>query len=158
MAKPIPDGYHTLTPGFCVRGAAQAIDFYERAFGAKERMRLMKPDGKTVAHAELQIGDSVFMLGEEDAAMGARSAQTLGGSPVNFYIYVEDVDSAVKRALAAGAKSLMPVSDMFWGDRIGGVEDPYGQKWTLATHKEDVAPREMAKRAQAFYAQMGGPR
>ena len=156
MAKPIPDGYHTITPGFCVRGAAQAIDFYSRAFGAKERMRLMKPDGKTVAHAELQIGDSVFMLGEEDAAMGARSAQTLGGSPVNFYIYVEDVDSAVKRALEAGAKSVMPVSDMFWGDRIGGVEDPFGQKWTLATHKEDLTPAEMEKRGQAFYSQMAG--
>lgn len=156
MAKPIPDGYHTLTPGFCVRGALQAIEFYTKAFGAKERMRLMKPDGKTLAHAEMEIGDSVFMLGEEDAAMGARSAQTLGGSPVNFYIYVEDVDSAVNRALAVGAKSVMPVSDMFWGDRIGGVEDPFGQKWTLATHTEDVAPAEMGKRAQAFYAQMAG--
>jgi PhnB protein len=154
MAKAIPEGYHTLTPGFCVRGAAQAIDFYNRAFGAKERMRLMKPDGKTVAHAELQIGDSLFMIGEEDAAMGARSAQTLGGSPVNFYIYVEDVDAAVKRAVTAGAKSVMPVSDMFWGDRIGAVEDPFGQKWTLATHKEDLTPAEMEKRGQAFYAQM----
>ena len=96
------------------------------------------------------------MLGEEDAAMGARSAQTLGGSPVNFYIYVEDVDSAVKRALAAGAKSVMPVSDMFWGDRIGAVEDPFGQKWTLATHKEDLTQAEMEKRGQAFYAQMAG--
>jgi PhnB protein len=156
MAKPIPDGYHTLTPGFCVRGAAQAIDFYTRAFGAKERMRLMKPDGKTLAHAELQIGDSLFMLGEEDAAMGARSAQTLGGSPVNFYVYVDDVDSAVKRALGAGAKPIMPVTDMFWGDRIGPVEDPFGQKWTLATHTEDVKPEEMGKRAQAFYSQMAG--
>ncbi len=154
--KAIPAGYHTLTPGFCVRGAAQAIDFYKRAFGAKERMRLMKPDGTTLAHAELMIGDSRFMLGEEDAAMGAQSAQSLGGSPVNFYIYVGNVDAAVERALAAGGKPLMPVSDMFWGDRIGGVTDPYGQKWTLATHKENVAPREMAKRAQAFYAQAVG--
>ena len=154
--KAIPAGYHTLTPGFCVRGAAQAIDFYKRAFGAKERMRLMKPDGTTLAHAELMIGDSRFMLGEEDAAMGAQSAQSLGGSPVNFYIYVGNVDAAVARALAAGGKPLMPVSDMFWGDRIGGVTDPYGQKWTLATHKENVAPREMAKRAQAFYAQAVG--
>jgi len=154
--KAIPAGYHTLTPGFCVRGAAQAIDFYKRAFGAKERMRLMKPDGTTLAHAELMIGDSRFMLGEEDAAMGAQSAQSLGGSPVNFYIYVGNVDAAVERALAAGGKPLMPVSDMFWGDRIGGVTDPYGQKWTLATHKENVAPREMAKRAQAFYTQAVG--
>ena len=156
MAKPIPDGYHTLTPGFCVRGAAQAIDFYQRAFGAKERMRLMKPDGKTVAHAEMEIGDSLFMLGEEDLAMGSRSAQTLGGSPVNFYIYVEDVESAVKRALTVGAKSVMPISDMFWGDRVGGVEDPFGQKWTLATHTKDLTPEEMKKGAQAFYAQMAG--
>jgi len=154
--RAIPKGYHTLTTGFCVRGAVQAIDFYKRAFGATERLRLMKPDGTTVAHAELAIGDSLFMLGEEDAAMGSRSAQTLGGTPVNLYLYVAGVDAAVARAIAAGAKPIMPVTDMFWGDRIGSVEDPYGQKWTLATHTEDVAPREMAKRAQAFYAKMAG--
>jgi len=153
--KTIPTGYHTLTPGFCVRGAVEAIAFYKQAFGAKERMRLMKPDG-TVGHAELLIGDSAFMLGEEDPAMGAQSAQTLGGSPVNFYIYVPNVDAAVERARAAGAKPLMPVTDMFWGDRIGGVTDPYGQKWTLATHKEDVPPREMAKRSEAFFRQGSG--
>jgi len=154
--RPIPKGYHTVTPGFCVRGAVQAIDFYKRAFGAKERMRLMKPDGTTLAHAELAIGDSLFMLGEEDLGMGSRSAQSLGGTPVNFYLYVTAVDAAVARALSAGAKPLMPVTDMFWGDRIGAVEDPFGQKWTLATHKEDVAPREMAERARAFYAQAPG--
>ena len=152
----IPKGYHTLTTGFCVRGAVQAIDFYKRAFGAKERIRLMKPDGTTLAHAELKVGDSLFMLGEEDPAMGARSAQTLGGTPVNLYLYVAGVDAAVAKAIAAGAKSIMPVTDMFWGDRIGSVEDPYGQKWTLATHTEDVAPREMQKRAEAFYAKMAG--
>ena len=151
-----PAGYHTLTPGFCVRGTLEALDFYKKAFGATERMRLMKPGGTTLAHAELKIGDSLFMLGEEDLAMGAKSAQTLGGSPVNFYIYVKAVDAAVEKALAAGAKTVMPVTDMFWGDRIGGVEDPYGQKWTLATHKEDVKPREMQKRAEAFYAQAAG--
>jgi PhnB protein len=117
---------------------------------------MMKADGTTLGHAELEIGDSVFMLGEEDPAMGSRSAQTLGGTPVNLYVYVKEVDAAVQRALTAGAKPLMPVTDMFWGDRIGGVEDPYGHKWTLATHKEDVAPREMAKRAQAFFAQAAG--
>ena len=180
----MPKGYQTLTPGFCVRGAVQAIDFYKRAFGATERMRLMKPDGTTLAHAELQVGGSRFMLGEEDPGMGGPSAQTLGGTPVNFYLYVKDVDAAVARAQAAGAveftidagkvntreegwkdlkivkiaKPIMLISDMFWGDRIGGVEDPYGQKWTLATHKEDVAPREMAKRAEAFYARMAGTR
>jgi PhnB protein len=154
----MPKGYQTLTAGFCVRGAVQAIDFYKRALGATERMRLIKPDGTTLSHAELKIGDSMFMLGDEDPATGGPSAQTLGGTSVNFYLYVKDVDAAVARALAAGAKAVMPISDMFWGDRIGGVEDPYGQKWTLATHKEDVAPREMAKRAQAFYAQMGGSR
>ena len=138
-----------------MRGAVEAIAFYKQAFGAKERMRLMKPDG-TVGHAELLIGDSAFMLGEEDPAMGAQSAQTLGGSPVNFYIYVPNVDAAVERARAAGAKPLMPVTDMFWGDRIGGVTDPYGQKWTLATHKEDVPPREMAKRSEAFFRQGSG--
>ena len=154
----VPDGFHTLTTGLCVRGAVEAIDFYKRAFGAKERMRLMKPDGITVAHAELKIGDSLFMLGEEDPAMGARSAQSMGGTPVNLYLYVTGVDAAVARAVAAGAKPLMPVTDMFWGDRIGSVEDPYGQKWTLATHTEDVASREMQKRAEAFYAKMAGAR
>ena len=153
---PIPPGYSSVTPYLIVRGAAKAIDFYKRAFGARERMRLMKPDGTTLAHAELRIGDSLFMLGEEDPAMGARSAQTIGGSPVNFYLYVPNVDAAIQRTLTAGAKAVMPVTDMFWGDRIGGVEDPYGQKWTLATHKADVAPREMRKRAQAFYAQAAG--
>ena len=151
-----PAGYHTLTPGFCVRGALEALAFYKKAFGATERMRLMKPGGTTLAHAELKIGDSLFMLGEEEPAMGAKSAQTLGGSSVNFYIYVKAVDAAVEKAVAAGAKPVMPVTDMFWGDRIGGVEDPYGQKWTLATHKENVAPREMQKRAEAFYAQAAG--
>jgi PhnB protein len=151
-----PVGYHTLTPGFCVRGALEALDFYKKAFGATERMRMTKPDGTTLAHAELKIGDSLFMLGEEDPAMGAKSAQTLGGSSVNFYIYVKAVDAAVEKALAAGAKTVMPVTDMFWGDRIGGVEDPYGQKWTLATHKENVSPREMQKRAEAFYARSAG--
>jgi PhnB protein len=154
----IPKGYRTLTTGFVVQGAAQAIDFYKRAFGARERMRLMTPDGATVAHAELEVGDSCFMLGEENAAMGGKSAQTLGGTPVNLYLYVKGVDAAVERAIAAGAKPLMPVTNMFWGDRIGSVEDPYGQKWTLATHTEDVPPREMGKRAQAFYAQMSGSR
>jgi PhnB protein len=154
----MPKGYQTLTAGFCVRGAVEAIDFYKRALGATERMRLMKPDGATLAHAELKIGDSMFMLGEEDPAMGGKSAQTLGGTPVNFYLYVRDVGAAVARAVAAGAKPVMPISDMFWGDRIGAVEDPYGQKWTLATHTEDIAPREMGKRAQAFYAQMSGAR
>ncbi len=153
--KAIPTGYHTLTPGFCVRGALDAMSFYKAAFGAKERMRLLRPDG-TLGHAEMVIGDSAFMLGEEDPAMGAQSAKTLGGSPVNFYIYVPNVDAAVQRAVAAGAKPVMPVSDMFWGDRIGGVTDPYGQKWTLATHKEDVQPREMAKRSEAFFRQAGG--
>ncbi len=154
MAKPIPDGYHSLTPGLCVRGAAAAIEFYKRALGATERMRMMTPDGTSVAHAELEIGDSLFMLGEENLAMGARSAETIGGSSVNLYLYVDDVDAAVKRALGAGAKSVAPATDMFWGDRVGVIEDPYGQKWTLATHREDVKPEEMEERAQAFYSQM----
>jgi len=152
----IPAGYHTLTPGFCVRGAVEAMEFYKRALGAREHLRLMKPDGKTLAHAELVLGTSKFMLGEEDPAMGATSAQTLGGSPVNFYVYVANVDAAVQRAIDAGAKALSPVTNMFWGDRIGAIMDPYGQKWTLATHKEDVPQREMAKRAEAFYAQAAG--
>jgi PhnB protein len=156
MVRWRPEGYPTLTPGFCVRGAAQAIDFYTRAFGARERMRLLAPDGATVAHAELTVGDALVMLGEEDPGRGDRSAKTLGGSAVNFYVYVEDVDAAFARAIAAGATSVQPVADMFWGDRVGTLEDPFGQRWTLATHTEDVTPEEIGRRVRAMTAGAGG--
>jgi PhnB protein len=148
MAKPIPDGYHSITPYLIVSGAAQALDFYARAFGAKERMRLSSPDGK-VGHAEIEIGDSVVMLADEFPQMGARSPQSIGGSPVGICLYVTDVDAVFKQALAAGAKEVRPVQDQFYGDRSGTLLDPFGHQWTIATHIEDVPPEEIGRRFAA---------
>lgn len=153
MAKPIPEGYRTLTPMLSIRGAAQAIDFYKRAFGAAERLRMPTPDGK-VAHAELQFGDSLIMLGEEDPSRGCQSPASLKGTPVTFYLYLPDVDAAFNRATGAGCTVRMPVADMFWGDRYGEVEDSFGFRWGLATHTEDLTPEEIAKRGQAAMAAM----
>jgi uncharacterized glyoxalase superfamily protein PhnB len=157
MAKPIPDGYHTVTPYLTVKGAAQAIDFYTRALGAKEVERMTGPDGKSIMHAEIRIGDSVVMLSDEFPQMGARSPQTLGGTTGSIFLYVTDVDTAFKRALDAGAKALMPPTDMFWGDRFGKFADPFGHEWGMATHKEDLSPEEIRKRGQAAMAAMGKP-
>lgn len=148
--KAIPDGYHTITPYLSVRGGAEAIDFYKRAFGATEVMRLDQPDGR-VGHAELQIGDSRFMLADECPEMEFRSPHTYGGTPVGLHVYVEDVDAVVERALAAGAKLLRPVQDQFYGDRSGSVADPYGHVWHVATHKEDLSLEEVRKRAAALH-------
>jgi len=147
-AQPIPAGYHTVTPYLVCRGAAGAIDFYKRAFGAKEKVRMPGPGG-TVAHAEIQIGDSRVMLGEETPEMGAKSPEMLGGSPVGVFLYVKNVDAFTNKAIGAGATVLMPVQDMFWGDRYGKLKDPFGHEWSVATHKEDLTAREMAKRVQA---------
>jgi uncharacterized glyoxalase superfamily protein PhnB len=147
-APPIPAGYHTVTPYLVCRGAAGAIDFYKRAFGAKEKMRMPGPDGK-VAHAEIQIGDSRVMLGEEMPEMGAKSPEMLGGSAVGVFLYVRNVDAFTNKAIGAGATVLMPVQDMFWGDRYGKLKDPFGHEWSVATHKEDLTAKQMAKRAQA---------
>ena len=152
--KPIPEGYHTLTPMLTVQNADAAIDFYKKAFAAEERFRMPTPDGKGVAHAELKIGDSVFMLGDEMPEQGCRSPVSVGGTPVSFYVYVEDVDAAFKTAVDAGAKVKMPVEDMFWGDRIGEVIDPSGHVWTLATHVEDLSEEEIRKRGQEFFSKM----
>jgi PhnB protein len=146
--KPIPDGYHTATPYLIVRGAAGAIEFYKKAFGATELMRMAQPDGK-IGHAEIKIGDSPIMLADESPEMGARSPQTLGGSPVSILLYVEDVDAIFSQAVGAGAKVQRPVADQFYGDRTGGLEDPFGHVWYVATHTEDVSPDEMRKRAAA---------
>jgi PhnB protein len=151
--KPIPDGYHVVTPYLIVKGAAGAIDFYKQIFGATERMRMAGPDGH-VGHAELEIGDSCVMLADETPSMGALAPQTIGGSPVRLLIYVEDVDAVVAAATAAGAKLVRPVADQFYGDRAGGFEDPFGHYWHVATHKEDVSPEEMQRRAAAFAAKM----
>src|SRR5450432_349326 len=152
-AKPIPEGFHSVTPYLTVNDAARAIDFYKRAFGATERYRMDGPGGK-IAHAEIKIGDSIVMLGDESMAAGTLSPQSFGGTPFGLFIYVEDVDSAFTRAVSAGAKVDMPIADMFWGDRYGQLTDPFGHSWSLATHIEDVAPAEMARRGQEAMAKM----
>jgi PhnB protein len=148
-AKPIPDGYHRLTPYLIVDGAAKALEFYTRVFGASERMRMPGPGGR-LGHAEISIGDSVIMLADEHPEMGARGPRALGGSPVSLVLYVEDVDATVKTAVAAGARVLRPVEDKFYGDRSGTIEDPFGHHWHVSTHQEDVPPEEMARRAAAM--------
>ena len=149
--KPIPEGYHTATPYLVFEDAATAIEFYKNAFGAEELLRLASPDGK-IGHAEIKIGDSPIMLADEFPEMGYRSPRAFGGSPVSILLYVEDVDAVFNQAVAAGAKSLRPVRDEFYGDRSGNLEDPFGHKWTIATHKEDVSPREIERRYVAVMA------
>jgi PhnB protein len=152
-SQPIPHEFHTVTPSLTVRGAAQAIDFYKKALGAEERMRMASPDGK-IMHAELKIGDSIIFLNDESPEMGCRSPQTLGGTAGSLYLYVKDVDRAFEQAIDAGGKSTMPVSDMFWGDRFGSFVDPFGHTWGLSTHVEDLSEPQIEERAKAFYAQM----
>jgi PhnB protein len=148
MTKPIPDGYRTATPYLIVKGAAEAIEFYKRAFGATEMLRMADPQGK-VGHAEIKIGDSVIMLADEHPAMGYRGPRSIGGSSVSILLYIEDVDTVFERAVKAGAKAQRPVMNQFYGDRSGTLEDPFGHIWTVATHVEDVAPEEMKRRAEA---------
>jgi PhnB protein len=146
--KAIPDGYHNVTPYLIVNDAAAAIEFYKKAFGATELMRMPKPNGK-IGHAEIRIGDSPIMLADEAPEMDARSPRTFGGSPVSIFLYVDDVDTTFARAVDGGAKVQRPLADQFYGDRTGGVEDPFGHVWYIATHVEDVSPEEMKKRAAA---------
>jgi PhnB protein len=145
--RPVPEGYHTVTPYLCVNGAAQALDFYKKAFGAVEVMRMPQPDGR-IGHADIRIGDSHVMLADEFQEMGHKSPKTLGGTPVQLALYVEDVDGFVDRAVKAGAKLIRPVEDQFYGDRAGAVEDPFGHSWHISTHVEDVSPDEMDRRAK----------
>ena len=157
MAKatnPIPQGYHTVTPSLTCRDAAKAIDFYKKAFGAQELMRMPSPDGK-ISHAEIKIGDSVVLINDEFPGRTAAPAPTAAPSN-SLFLYVEDVDTVFNQAVTAGAKSTMPLQDMFWGDRFGNLLDPFGHHWGLATHIEDVAPEEIGRRAQAFYAKAAG--
>ena len=142
----MPPGYHNITPYLVCRDASKAIEFYKKALGAKERFRMPGPGG-TVAHAELEIGDSLFMLGEESPQQGALAPPTIGGTATGIFIYTEDVDKAFARAIAAGATSEQPPTDMFWGDRYGKFRDPFGHRWSMATHVEDVSPKEMARRS-----------
>jgi uncharacterized glyoxalase superfamily protein PhnB len=155
-AKPIPEGHHTLTPHIVVRGAAQAIEFYKKAFGAVEIRRAPMPDGKTLMHADLKIGDSHLLLADEMPGMGGCHApREPGAVSCTLHLFVEDVDSVFERAVAAGAKVTMPLADQFWGDRYGQLTDPFGHRWSVATHKEDLTPAEMKKRQEALFAQMG---
>jgi PhnB protein len=152
--KSIPDGYHSVTPYLIVKGAAGAIDFYKRVFGATELMRMPDPNDGRIGHAEIMIGDSHIMLADEYPEMGHRSPQTLGGAGVSLMIYLDDVDEVFKRAIAAGAKEMQPLKNQFYGDRSGTVQDPYGHVWTIATHVEDVPPEEMERRAKEAMQQM----
>lgn len=147
QAKPIPQGYHTVTPYLTLNDAARALEFYKRAFGAREMMRMEGPGGK-IGHAEIKIGDSMIMLADEMPGTSSRSPQSLGGCTGGVFLYVEDADGLFNQAVSAGAQVEAPLSDMFWGDRYGRLRDPFGHSWSVATHKEDVAPVEMSKRMQ----------
>jgi PhnB protein len=151
--KPIPDGCHTATPYLIIKNAGAALDFYQRAFGAMELMRLVAPTGE-IGHAEIKIGDSVLMLADEMPGMGFRSPSSLGGTPVSLLLYVENVDQRFKQAVHAGATVVRPLQDQFYGDRSGTLEDPFGHVWTLATHIEDLSPEEISRRAEAFMKQL----
>jgi PhnB protein len=152
--KPIPEGYHTATPYLAVDDAAEALEYYKKAFGAKERGRMEAPDGK-IGHAEIQIGDSLVMLSDPFPQAATRTPKELGGTTGSVFLYVEDVDAFVQKAVDAGATVTMEVADQFWGDRFGTITDPFGHTWSVATHIEDVPPEEMAERAKAAMAAMG---
>jgi PhnB protein len=150
--KPIPEGFHTATPVLVVDDGVRALEFYVKGLGAQERMRSAGPGGK-IQHAEFVLGDSIFMLSDEMPDMGSHSPKALGGSTGGIFLYVPDTDAVYHRAIAAGATSLSPPTDMFWGDRHARIRDPFGHEWSIATHTEDVPREEIDKRAKAFYAQ-----
>ena len=154
-AQPIPEGYHTVSPYLAVESAAEAIEFYKKAFGAKERVRMDAPGGG-IAHAEVEIGDSVVMLSDPFPQASTRPPKELGGTSASVMMYVEDVDAVVKQAVDAGATVLMEVADQFWGDRFGTIQDPFGHSWSISTHVEDLTPEEIAERGKAAMAEMGG--
>ena len=153
-AKTIPEGYHSINTYLIVRNADRAIEFYKKAFGAEERFRMYGPDGKAIMHAELKIGDSIFMLSEESKEMKAHSPESIGGSPVSLYVYVRDVDQIFNQAVSEGATVLKPVNDQFYGDRSGYLKDPFGHLWSIATHKKDLSPDELRKAGEAFFEEM----
>jgi PhnB protein len=152
--KTIPDGYHSINTYLVVRNADKAIQFYKKVFGAEERFRMHGPDDKTIMHADLKIGDSVFMLTEESKEMKALSPESIGGSPVSMYVYVKDVDSIFNQAISEGATELKPVRDQFYGDRSGYLRDPFGHLWSIATHMKDLSPEELRKAGEAFFEEM----
>ena len=154
---PIPPGFRTVTPHLVMRGAAKAIEFYKKAFGAEEIMRMPGMTEGSIGHAEIKIGDSIIMLADEWPGMALQAPEKLGGTTVSIHLYVKDCDTMFNQAVAAGAKVAMPVMDMFWGDRYGKVMDPFGHEWAIATHKEDVSPEECARRgAEAMKQMMAG--
>jgi PhnB protein len=153
--QPVPEGYHTITPYLAVDDASAAIDYYRRAFGAKERVRMSGP-GDSIMHAELEIGDSLVMLSDPFPQASTRNPKELGGTSASIFVYVDNIDELYKQAIDAGASSLMEPDDMFWGDRFGSVQDPFGHSWTIATHIEDVAPEELEKRQKEWMEQMAG--
>ena len=150
--KPIPEGMHTVTPHLCIKGAAEAIEFYKKAFGAEELCRIPSPDGQGLVHAAVKIGDSVVFLVDEFPPMCALGPKSIGGTAVTIHLYVEDADAVFNQALAAGAEVRMPLADQPWGDRYGSVVDPFGHQWSVATHKEDVTPEELDRRFNAACA------
>ena len=146
-ANPIPEGFHTITPHIIVKNGGKALDFYKNAFGAEEICRMPGPDGESIMHAEIKIGDSPLMLASEWVEQGAVSPETVGGTPVTIHLYVNNVDAAMKKATDAGCKVTMPATDMFWGDRYGKLTDPFGHHWSIATHTEDLTPEQIGERA-----------
>ena len=156
MAKPIPEGYHSVTPSFTFKDSKKALDFYKKAFGAKVLDSFPSPTGQGIMHATMQIGDSILMMGDEMSGSEncPKSAETLGSSPISLFIYVPNVDAAFKQAVETGCTVAMPVADMFWGDRAGSVRDPFGYSWMIATHTQDLTKEQIRKGAEAFFAQM----
>jgi uncharacterized glyoxalase superfamily protein PhnB len=155
--KAIPDGFHSVTPSLSMKDSLKAIAFYEKAFGAKNPEVFPSPDGKHTMHATIRIGDSILMMGDEMPDMGCKSGESLGASPISLYVYVPDVDAVFEQAVAAGATAVMPVADMFWGDRCGSLKDPFGYEWTIATHTRDLTEREIQEGAEAFFVAMRRP-
>ena len=156
MSQPIPTGYHTITPSFTFKNSEKAIEFYKKAFGAEVLDCLSNPTGKGTMHATIQIGDSIIMMGDETpgAENCSKSAETLGSSPISLYVYVPNVDAAFEQAVKAGGTATMPVADMFWGDRVGQIKDPFGYSWMIATHKQDLSNDNIRTGAEAFFSSM----
>ena len=155
MTKPIPAGYHSVTPSLTFKGSLKAIEFYKKAFGAKVLEVMPGPDGQRTMHATIQIGDSILMMGDEMPQAGCQSAESLGACPISLYVYVPNVDVFFQQAIAAGATAGMPVADMFWGDRAGQLKDPFGYSWMIATHQQDLSNEQIQQGAQAFFAKVG---
>jgi uncharacterized glyoxalase superfamily protein PhnB len=153
MVNPIPKGHHSVTPTLTIKGASKGIEFYKEAFSAKELMRFPGPDGKSIIHAEIKIGDSIIMLNDESQEMGCLSPQSVGGPSSGIFLYVKNADNTFNKAISAGAKSQMPMMDAFWGDRFGSIVDPFGHVWSISTRKKNMTPKELKKAGEEFMKQ-----